>query len=341
MKTWLLVGASVTTMAALASPDPVGLPAKLSQTGLFVQGTTDVDPKNRSFTPQYPLWSDGLEKLRWMYLPAGTSIDASDPYRWEYPTGTKFWKEFRKDGRRIETRVSWKVSRTRWELAAYVWNAQETDAMLVEDGVPGAVEVAPGKRHSIPSRTDCTMCHSSTSMGPLGFNALQLSPDRDPNAIHGEPLKRADVTLPTLLDQQLLMHSRENWRDRPPRIQTTDPSTRAVLGYLASNCGVCHNGNGEIAALAPVLRHKDLLTDADAVVRSLLNQPTRWQIPGASEATVLLKPGSPDESALFARMRSRSPSTQMPPLGTTVRDHAAVDTVRRWIAAMPPLPRQN
>jgi mono/diheme cytochrome c family protein len=341
VKTWLLVGASVTTMAALTSPDPIALPERLSQTGLFIQGTTGVDPRNRPFTPQYPLWSDGLEKSRWIYVPAGAAIDASDPYHWDYPVGTKFWKEFRKDGRRIETRVSWKVSAAKWELAAYAWNEQGTDAVLVPDGVPGAVEVAPNRRHSIPSKIDCATCHSSTNLGPLGFNALQLSPDRDPNAIHGEPLKVGDLTLTTLIDEQLLMHSREAWTKEPPRIRTDDPSTRAVLGYLASNCGVCHNGNGEIAAFAPVLRHQDLLTDADAVVRSLLNQPTRWQLPGTSDGTVLVRPGAPEESALFARMRSRSPSSQMPPLGTTVRDQAAVDMVHSWIRAMDrsPLPR--
>jgi hypothetical protein len=32
-------------------------------------------------------------------------------------------------------------------------------------------------------------------------------------------------------------------------------------------------------------------------------------------------------------MRSRSPSSQMPPLGTTLRDEAAVAAVRQWIAA--------
>ena len=333
MKTWWLGGACA-TLVALASPDPARLPEKLSDTGLYVRGQQGIiDPANRSFTPQYPLWSDGLEKSRWIFIPAGQSIDATDPYEWNYPVGTKFWKEFRQHGRRIETRLLWKVTDTKWALGAYAWNEAGTDAVLVPDGVFGAAELTATKRHNIPSRTDCMTCHGAQKTGPLGFNALQLSPDRDPNAIHGEPLKVGDLTLTTLLDSGLLMHSREKWDETPPRIRTDDPSTRTVLGYLASNCGTCHNGNGEIAALAPVLRHRELLTDADAVARSLMNQPTRWQLPGTTEGTVLVRPGVPDESALLARMRSRSPSSQMPPLGTTLRDEAAVTAVRSWITA--------
>lgn len=331
MKIWMLWGACA-TMVALASTDRARLPERLADTGLYVRGPLGaIDPSNRSFTPQYPLWSDGLEKSRWIYIPPGTSIDASDPYDWIYPVGTKFWKEFRQRGRRIETRVLWKVSETRWEFGAYAWNDDGTEAVLAPEGVPGAAALSATKRHTIPSRADCSACHGSTRTGPLGFNALQLSPDRDPDAIHGEPLKAGDLTLATLIDSRLLMHSRSEWKTTPPRIQTEDPSTRAVLGYLASNCGTCHNGNGEIAALAPVLGHEDLLTDADAVARSLMNQPTRWQMPGATEGTVLIRPGSPEHSALFFRMRSRSPSSQMPPLGTTLRDEAAVDAVRQWI----------
>jgi hypothetical protein len=53
---------------------------------------------------------------------------------------------------------------------------------------------------------------------------------------------------------------------------------------------------------------------------------------GRTDGSVLVSPGDPDLSAIVARMRSRSPSSQMPPLGTVVRDQAAVDAMTRWIA---------
>jgi hypothetical protein len=269
-----------------------------------------------------------------VYLPPGWAIDATDEHAWRFPVGTRFWKEFSRNGRRIETRFLWKTAPGRWVAVSYAWNDEGTDAIRADDGVPGVVEVAPGRRHSIPSRADCAACHGSQRMAPLGFTALQLSTDRDPNAIHGEPLRPGSLTLETLLADGRLEHARPDLLARPPRIRAATPETRAVLGYLAANCGACHNGRGEIAALGPIIRPRDLVGDGDAVARSLVGQATRWQLPGRTGGSVLVSPGDPDLSAIVARMRSRSPSSQMPPLGTVVRDQAAVDAMMRWIAGM-------
>lgn len=313
-------------------------PQRLSDTGLYVAGRIgDVEPRNRLFSPQYPLWTDGLTKRRWIRLPDGAAIDARDETSWRFPVGTKLWKEFSRDGHRIETRFLWRASAARWVLASYVWEADGTDAILAPDaGLANVAEVAPGRQHSIPSRTDCVACHGAPERaGPIGFTALQLSTDRDPHALHGEPLSAEMLTIRTLVDEGRLVGARGDLLTRPPRIETRDAATRTVLGYLAANCAMCHNGNGEIAALGPVIRAADLMTDADAVAGSLVNQPTRWQAPGESVGeTVLVRPGAPEQSAIYLRLRSRSPSSQMPPLGTRVRDEAAVEAVQRWIAAM-------
>jgi hypothetical protein len=85
--------------------------------------------------------------------------------------------------------------------------------------------------------------------------------------------------------------------------------------------------------MGPVIRTADLLMDGDAVARSLAGQRTRWQVPGETPGeSVLVHEGVPERSAIYVRMRSRAPSSQMPPLGTTVRDQAALDAVARWIS---------
>ena len=309
-------------------------PHRLAETGLYADGAAGrIDPRNRPFTPQYPLWSDGAVKKRWIYLPAGRTVDITRLDSWEFPVGTRFWKEFSFQGRKVETRWLWKASPTRWIAASYVWNEAGTDAVLApESGVRGVVEVAPGRRHSIPAAVDCAACHGSTSTRPLGFNALQLSDDRDPNAIHQEPLEPGMLTLAALISEGLVSPARRELAKAPPRIMTERPDTRAVLGYMASNCGSCHNGADNLAPPAPVLRLRDLLEDGDAVARQLIGHPTRWQVPGTAEGTsVLLDPASPQNSALLVRMRSRRPSSQMPPLGTVVRDDAAIETMTRWL----------
>ena len=323
--------------AAALGADPLQPPQRLSETGLYVAGNLGViDPRNHAFAPQYPLWSDGLIKRRWLQLPAGAAIDAHDEFAWEFPVGTRLWKEFSRGDRKVETRLLWKASSAGWVFGSYAWNADGTDAVLVpKEGIVTDVEVAPGRRHAIPSRADCATCHGpAAKAGPLGVNLLQLSPDRDPNALHGEPLREGMLTLPIAVHDGLVKGLASRWLAAPPRIRSSNADTRSVLGYMAANCSMCHNGNGEITALAPVIRYRDLLEDGDSVARSLVGQPTRWQLPGAADgSTVLVQAGAPEQSAMVARMRSRSPSTQMPPLGTVVRDQAAVDLVGRWISS--------
>jgi mono/diheme cytochrome c family protein len=339
------VGAAVLALAAalcwtarpLATPDAeVQVPQRLSETGLFAAGRPGVvDPSNVAFVPQYPLWTDGAAKRRWVHLPAGTTIDVSaGEGAWDFPVGTRFWKEFSFGGRRVETRMLWKALPNRWIAASYVWNDDQTDATLAPDaGLAGVADVGRGRKHGIPSRQDCLACHGAERTAPLGFNALQLSTDRDPNAIHAEPAIPGMVTIETLLRDGRLSPARSDWISSPPRIRTSDPATRTMLGYLAANCAHCHNGNGEIAALGPTLRLPDLLRDGDAVARDLVDRGTSWQVPGVADgASVLVSSHAPSESAILVRMKSRRPSSQMPPLGTVLPDEQAVQAVETWIA---------
>lgn len=308
------------------------------QTGLYAPGRIGViDPRNRPFTPQYPLWSDGATKARWLYLPPGTTIDASSDADWAFPVGTRFWKEFTLDGRKVATRMLWRVSRERWIAATYAWNAEQTDAVLAPDeGRPGVVEIAPGRSYGIPSTADCHTCHgAAVRTRPLGFTALQLSGDRDPNALHGEPVPPDSLTLETLVREGLMTPQRWDLAANPPRIRTANAQTRAVFGYLSANCGACHGREGDVPTVAPFVGTLELLKDADAVARAIVRRSTAWE-GSRDRATTLIDPAAPDQSAVLMRMRSRQPSSQMPPLGTVVPDQAALDAITRWIAQRPP-----
>ena len=201
-----------------------------------------------------------------------------------------------------------------------------------EEGIRGVVEVAPGRRHDLPGSNDCRACHGGKRPGPLGFNALQLSTDRDPNAIHGEPLAAGMIDLGTLVKEQRLSPARPELVTNPPRIHASSPLTRSVLGYFAANCGTCHNRSGETSFTGPSLLHSDI-ADGDAVASALLGYATSWQVPGQPEgASRMLNAADPDASAMLVRMRSRRPSSQMPPLGTVLRDDQAIAAVSKWLA---------
>ena len=313
-------------------------PVLLSQTGLYAGGgTTQIDPLNRPFSPQYPLWTDGAAKKRWIRLPEGAMIDATDLARWEFPVGTRFWKEFSFNGRKVETRMLWRATEAQWVFATYAWNDTQTDATLApETGIRNAADIAPGKRHTIPGIVECRSCHDSARTEILGFDALNLSDDRDPNAPHAERLTKDMVTLRTLTEENLIFPTRTDLIATPPRIVADSPQARAALGYLSTNCGSCHNRESSIASLGLILKYSVTergggTSAPPAALATTINQRGHWVVPEAQEQSRLITPGHPASSAVIRRMTSRSPLSQMPPLGTVIVDREAVSLLTRFV----------
>lgn len=319
-------------------PAPVA-PSRLSETGLYAPDGS-IAPEVRPFSPQYPLWTDGAAKARWILLPAGATIDVSDVDAWGFPVGTRLWKEFAWDGHRVETRMLWKASEDRWVFAAYAWDEDQAEARLAPaEGIANAFAIAPGKFHSIPGTADCAACHESSPATVLGFNALQLSDDRDPLAPHAEIPAAGSVTLRSLVEADLLRPPRPDLAANPPRIRAGDPVARAALGYLAGNCGGCHNSRGPLGRLGLDLSHSVAaeLSATEPAIATALDMAGRYRMPGVPpDSSRLIAPGAPERSALLHRMGSRRPSSQMPPLGTVVADEEALRLVRQWIATLEP-----
>jgi hypothetical protein len=274
------------------------------------------------FTPQYPLWSDGATKRRWIYLPPGTAIDASNVDAWQFPVGARLWKEFSFHGAPVETRY---MARTQsgWLYATYVWNASGTEAVLAPAAGASSVQIAPGVRHRIPSEADCRACHASGPTPPLAFAALQLSPDRDPNAPHAETPLDGSVDLRDLVARGLVKDLPPALLASPPRIPG-DEVERAALGYLHANCGGCHRSDGPIGAIGMDLAARIAATGA--ALRTTVDQPAHFMAPRMRIAA-----GDPARSVVIARMSSRNPVEQMPPLGTQLVDEQATHLLTTWI----------
>ncbi len=304
------------------------LPEKLSETGLYVAGSLSVHPDNLAYSPQYPLWSDGAGKRRWLRLPVGTTIDASRTDAWQFPPGTRLWKEFGYD-RPVETRYIERLHDGTWRYASYVWNEQGTDAVLAPAGgiVAHPAKDAPGGRYTIPSRDDCLACHEGAPVPVLGISALQLSPDRDPGALRSGDAMPGEVSLYDLYARGQLSGLSPELLTTSPRIRADNATTRAALGYLHANCGHCHNAAGPLADMElRLLQGSD--GDIEATRRSLLGVPSEFHARGQDTRVVA---GSPDKSVLALRMRSRNPVMQMPPLGSRVADAEGVALIERWI----------
>jgi len=318
-------------LAALLPGGTACPPKRLADTGLYSDpATLTIAPEVLAYSPQYPLWSDGAAKQRWIRLPAGTSIDASDPDRWVFPVGTQFWKEFA-FGRRVETRWMRREADGSWSYATYVWNAEGSEAWLApERGVRNACEIRPGLRHDIPSLSDCRVCHQGTPGEVLGFGALQLSSDRDPLAPHAEVPAPGSVDLEALVQRGLLENLDERWSKSPPRIAARSARERAVLGYLHANCGSCHNASGPLSTLGLELDVRLARDAAAPALCSTLDVASRFRPRGIEDPRRLIA-GDAAQSVLRLRMASRTPVSQMPPLGTHAVDEAALALIDAWI----------
>ncbi len=321
-----------------AGPDaPPPLPERLSATGLFAPGQPErIGAGIRPFSPQYPLWSDGAGKRRWFALPAGTAIDATNADAWVFPPGARFWKEFT-HGRKVETRFIERLADGTWRYATYVWDGDGADATLApERGLAAlAVADAPGGRYTIPSRGDCRACHDGATVPILGFGALQLSPDRDPLAPHAEPARTGDADLRALVAAGLLVNLPPALLATPPRIAAATPRERAALGYLHGNCGNCHHRSETRDTGVPVdlVLLQTVAADAGAahVLHTLLSDAPRYRPAGQPADARLVAPGASAASVLPARMRSRDPLAQMPPLGSRMPDAEALALIDAWI----------
>ena len=171
-----------------------GAPETLQDTGLYSDfAALQVDDTHLAFSPQYPLWTDGAAKRRWISLPPGTAIDASDPDAWSFPVGTRLWKEFSFAGQRVETRFMERRP-DGWLYAAYAWSADGRETQRVSArGRRGAYPLEGGRSHAIPGVTDCKVCHQGGRSEVLGFSAIQLSPQRDPDALHADASSGIDL----------------------------------------------------------------------------------------------------------------------------------------------------
>ena len=290
----------------------------LSQTG-YQRHPANHDGVDR-FAPQYPFWSDGAVKHRSIHIPAGSKIDTANLDRWNFPMGTRIWKDFERDGVLIETRMLLKSGDQpgQWDMATYMWRDDYSDAdklMLGKRNVRGT-------DHDIPSPSQCTSCHSAGKQKrALGVNAIQLPWD------HAELL-----SISTLIKENRL-----SVPIRSPFEIPGDPLTKRALGYLDTNCGSCHyDGSTFVAATIPL--RLNLTTDTLSSVsttnafRTTINRPPHLE---GMNTQVYVKPGDPEASFLYRRLSIRDGGIwQMPPIATEKIDAEGAELIHTWIESL-------
>jgi hypothetical protein len=295
----------------------------LFETGLCVDpACSQISGDVIEYQPRFELWANTATKRRWMQIPAGAKIDTSDMDRWVFPTGTRVWKEFTRDGVRVETRLIAKEidddsAPNAWSFAAYEWNAEQTEAVLVP---PEGSRDANGTMHDIPTHKECKECHDQLRPSRLlGVEAIQLDFD--------SPL----ADLQDLIAMGLLT--------TPPAGATPffplpgDATVQAALGYLHANCGDCHSPTS-YAYDDTMLDLRLLTTKLGAVAETptyltTVNAPAFGDVPGT-----IVRPKDADHSVLIEWMSSPFEIDRMPPLATELVDPQGQTVLRAWIDSL-------
>ena len=299
-------------------------PTRLSETGLFADtAALTPSPSLLPYSVTVPLWSDGADKQRWVFVPPGETVEYDERGPWSFPVGTLAVKHFEWPGaggkpQRLETRVMIHERRG-WAGYTYRWNEAQTDAELVTTSTAAEHDVAVGKGTEkrpwyYPAGVDCLRCHTPGYGQALGLRTRQLAGTEAGRSLIATLVERGQLSpAPTLA--QLPAH---------PAIDDTtidrEPRARA---YLDVNCAPCHHPGG------PAPGGVDLRVDTALADASVLGTAPedRLGIPGE----LRLAPGDRAHSAMWLRMGLRAERGAMPPLASLRVDEAGRALVGEWI----------
>lgn len=271
-----------------------------------------------------PLWSDGAEKLRFVYVPPGKQARAAPADAngglLDLPVGSALIKTFAftENGKRrlIETRVLLHRAEG-WVALPYLWNAEQTEARLAIAGARVPVTTPAGERISyrVPNKNQCKECHGlSGAVVPIGPKPRNMSREwlaEFVKAGHLDLMPEGADVLPV-------------WEQRE-----TASAEKAARAYLEANCAHCHRPGANASNSGLDLRWEQ----ADPSALGVMKRPVAAGR-GAGALLYDVVPGKPDQSIMAHRMASTEPGVAMPELGKDSVDREGLEVVRRWIAEM-------
>jgi uncharacterized repeat protein (TIGR03806 family) len=266
-----------------------------------------------------PLYSDGAEKLRYLYVPEGETIGTDGAGLLQLPVGAAIIKTFAfgegANQRFIETRVLLHRA-DGWLALPYLWNEEQTEARLALVGARVPIARADGSEFSyqVPNKNQCKQCHvKDGAVTPLGPTSRNL----------------AHEWLATMKEQGKITDMPEVMDAMPVWGDTAAGTRRLARAYLDVNCAHCHQPGGSASNSGLDLRWEQ--DDPHAIG---IGKPPVAAGRGSGGHTVAIAPGDPDGSILVHRMSSTEPGVAMPELGRATNDAGGIAVVRQWIAQM-------
>ena len=289
----------------------------LSQLNLFIGdlNTLTVNSNMFKYELNTELFTDYAHKLRIIGLPDGTALQYENDGFPIFPTGTLIAKTFYYNldetnlgsGQQIiETRVLIKEE-TEWAIGNYVWNEEQTDAVLDTNEHQVKVDFVNSEgedvevNYIVPSANDCITCHSNnnnvTPIGPklrtMNFNVNginQLQQFIDNGLLINAPNPAEIVALP-------------NWKDDIN--YSLEERSRA---YFDINCAHCHTAGGFCEFQSTL----DLAFETD------FNDTNIFQ----------------RRFSISNRMSNYTPGTSMPLIGTTMVHNQGYNLIQEYLDSL-------
>jgi len=333
----------------VVNPDmTIDVAATISETGCY-QSLKDktVISALIPFDLVSPLWTDGVAKRRFMAIPPGTTVGYEPDFAWDFPLGTILMKEFvlqpdENDPSSeyvMETRFLVKYRGIFWRGYSYVWNAEGTEATLMDNVVDDVIlqyevtEVGGSVRmhdHVFPARVTCLQCHAPRANGGNGPQTAQMNRNFDWTPFGGtadnqlralehigfftEPLPGLPDDLPRMVD---------------PKDETASLEDRA-RAYIHANCAHCHRDNGSAITSTLWIPWETPLEDSNACIgRDSGGTPSM----ACESLDIRLVAGDSDASLIRCVMESG----EMPPVGTYLPDPTR-QVVFDWIDSLSSCP---
>ena len=325
------------------------LKEKLSDYGFFEGNMAEQKPSTGvlPYSLNTPLFSDYAEKLRFVKLPENTTVAYNATEVMDFPVGTTIIKtfyypnDFRKPdkGKRLmETRLLIHENEG-WKALAYVWNDEQTEALLEVAGDTKEVSYidTEGKKkkhqYSIPNLNQCKGCHNrNEQMAPIGPSARQLNGEY---SVWGK-LEEASK------ENQLLAWQKMGILTGLPAIETVPKAAiwnkpesgsldaRARI-WLDINCAHCHRLGGPAQTSGLNLS----IHETDPLTFGILKTPVAAGR-GSGNRKFDIVPNKPDESILLYRIESIDPGEMMPEVGRKTMHKEGIELIRDWIKQIPP-----
>lgn len=294
-------------------PGTVDFKDSLSTYGIFAGVPSNLTPTEdfQLLELSSVLFTDYSHKQRLVKIPDGTLMNNIGDETIDFPNGSILTKTFfyyndERDttlGKRIiETRLEIKENDV-WNVATYLWNENQTDAVLELNGYDTPISwidkngISRSTVYHVPTENECMTCHqSNSSLKPLGPTLVNLNKDVDRNGATINQLKYLQ-NIGVMNDFSLNQIS---------QIVDYDDSGNSLeergRAYLALNCAHCHN-------------------------------PGSWE--RSAEREFDFRFGTPlNESGILfeeEKIKSAILEREMPLIGTTIIDDKGVDLIIEYL----------